>query len=67
MEKLPLANRDSIKKWIKLLKKSALGTATGMSSDYVFDFSEFRGILKKLRNVPERKANPICRRLSLQK
>ena len=52
MEKLPLANRDSIKKWIKLLKKSAIGTATGMSSDYVFDFSEFRGILKKLKNVP---------------
>ncbi len=48
-------------------KKHAPSSTGGISSDTVFNFPELKAILKNLKNLPERKAQPICRRLSLQK
>jgi hypothetical protein len=59
--------RELIKKWVKLLKKFVPPSSSGISSDYVLTFPELKTIMKNLKNLPERKAQPICRRLSLQK
>ena len=52
---------------IKQLKKGTAGSLKGIQSDYVLTFQEFKAIVKKEKNINERKAQPICRRLSLQK
>lgn len=50
-----------------MLKKCVTQSLGGISSEHVLNFPELKTILKNLRNLPERKAQPICRRLSLQK